>query len=180
MSAGHLSSGLTYLELLVTIAVAALLLSLGLPSFEMVRASNRLGVELNYLVRAVHVANNEVAKGGLTTVICPSNDGQRCSLQREDWQIGWLLFTNRGADHPPQIDPGDTVLAARRIAPELLIEVNRDAFIFRDYRRRSTNGTVIACTRSNSVSARALVISYTGRPRIADARSDGSAYRCQR
>jgi type IV fimbrial biogenesis protein FimT len=44
---------------------------------------------------------------------------------------------------------------------------NRSAFVFRPFGKRATNGTLVYCDRRREAAARALVISYTGRPRVA-------------
>lgn len=180
MSTGRWSEGLTYIELLVTILVAAIGLAIAVPSFEHVRESSRISAELNKLVRAVHVAKIEAAKGGLPAVICPTVDSNTCSPHSSNWQAGWMLFANRDKVHPPQVDVGDTILAVHLFSAGLRVEVNRHAFMFRRFPRRSTNGTVILCSRRHPALTRALVISYTGRPRIARLRSNGRPYSCQR
>lgn len=180
MSTGRRADGLTYLELLITILVAAIGLAIAVPSFEQLRETSRISAELNKLVRAVHVAKIEAAKGGLPAVICPTADSITCASQTTDWQAGWLLFANRDKVHPPQVDAGDTILAVHLFPAGLRVKVNRHVFVFRRFPRRSTNGTVILCSQRRPTLTRALVISYTGRPRTARLRSNGRPYSCQR
>lgn len=180
MSTAQEASGLTLIELLVAILVAATLLTVAVPSFERMREASKITVELNKLVRAVHVAKMEAAKTGHHAVICPTIDGLRCAPLTADWQSGWLLFANLDGLHPPQVDRPDLILAVHTLPPGLQIKVNRKTFIFRRFPRRSTNGTFVVCSAGRRAPARAVVVSYTGRPRTARLRSDGKPYSCQR
>ena len=51
-----IARGFSLYELLLTTAVAALVLTLSIPSFSGIAASNRLMVEVNALFHAVHLA----------------------------------------------------------------------------------------------------------------------------
>jgi hypothetical protein len=43
---------------------------------------------------------------------------------------------------------------------------------------RATNGTFVVCDAAGRVPAKALVISYTGRPRVASKTTRGNPYEC--
>jgi type IV fimbrial biogenesis protein FimT len=44
--------------------------------------------------------------------------------------------------------------------------------------RRSTNGTVVFCDSRGAAAARAVIVSFTGRPRVATRDADGRPLRC--
>jgi len=54
---------------------------------------------------------------------------------------------------------------------------NRPYYEFRP-RRRSTNGTTVFCDRRGSAAAKAVIVSYTGRPRVDRVDADGRPLRC--
>jgi type IV fimbrial biogenesis protein FimT len=55
---------------------------------------------------------------------------------------------------------------------------NRPLFEFRPLLRRSTNGTVVFCDRRGTPAARAVIVSYTGRPRVDQVDPDGKPLVC--
>jgi len=109
--------------------------------------------------------------------ICPSRDGRRCG-PRSDWSAGWLMFENRDRDSPPQVDDGEPRLRVHRVGGNVTVQANRNAFTLRATVLRATNGSLVFCDPEARVRPRALVISYTGRPRVAEARPDGKPYQC--
>jgi type IV fimbrial biogenesis protein FimT len=169
--------GFSLLELLLTIALGALILGLGLPTFGNLAARTRQGVAVDALFHAAHLARKESITRRQVVSICPSFDGRRCT-PGTDWSGGFLLFENRDRDDPPQVDVGEPVL--QRYAPpkDLLITANRRGFTFRATFRRATNGTIVVCDRAKRISPKALVISYTGRPRVALETPRGAPYVC--
>jgi type IV fimbrial biogenesis protein FimT len=65
-----------------------------------------------------------------------------------------------------------------RAYPSGKITANRRSFAFRPFEIRSTNGTLIFCDRRGPEFARAVIISYTGRPRTYPAAGLGKPFSC--
>lgn len=169
--------GFTLYELLMTLGLAGLLLSIGIPSFTATLARNRQAIEVNALFHAVHLARKESIMRRKVVSLCPSRDNSTCSADK-DWSSGWLLFENADRDSPPQLDPGEVVLRSHRVADNLRIWSNRRGFTLRATFLRATNGTIVVCDTGNSIRPKALVVSYSGRPRVALKRPDGTPYSC--
>jgi type IV fimbrial biogenesis protein FimT len=169
--------GFSLYELLVTIAVASTVLAVGVPSFAALTARNRLHVEINALFHAVHVARKESIMRRRVVSICPSADGLQCG-PRSDWSTGWIMFSNDDRDGPPQVDTGEAILWRHTVSPAVRITANRNGFTLRATYKRATNGTLVACDRADRAPPRALVISYTGRPRVALRTTRGEPYSC--
>ena len=109
--------------------------------------------------------------------ICPSSDGTQCRPGR-DWSAGWIMFSNYDNDSPPQVDPDEPILQVHRVSAAVRLTANRRAFTLRATVKRATNGTIVACDIHSRVPARALIISYTGRPRVALKNTRGQPYTC--
>ena len=169
--------GYSLLELLMTITVAAMILTLGLPSFSALKARNSQRVELNALFHAVHLARKASIMRKQVVSLCPSADGVSCEPGR-DWSRGFLVFENSDRDEPPERDDGEIMLYRHRASPSLEIAANRQGFTLRATVLRATNGTLVVCDRAGRVTPRALVISYTGRPRVAGRTPRGAPYSC--
>jgi type IV fimbrial biogenesis protein FimT len=70
------------------------------------------------------------------------------------------------------------VLRRHRVADNIVISANRRGFTLRSTFLRATNGTLVICDRANRIRPKALVVSYTGRPRVAVATPAEKPYTC--
>ncbi len=163
----------TLYELLLTLAVLAILVTVGVPSFAVLAAKSRQTAEINALFHAFHHARKESIMRHRVVSLCPTRDGRSCAGTR-DWSGGWLLFFDPAGTGWP----GDGVVTRHRVAESVQVSANRRLFTARGTRKRTTNGTIVFCDRRGRTAAKALVISYTGRPRVAERRPDGSAWSC--
>lgn len=109
--------GMTAVELLFTMAIAALLMALAVPSFRDFVQNNRAAEEANALVGALALARSEAVTRGVPVTVCSSTDNETCA-DATDWSTGWIVFTDANAPIGV-VDvgaPDDTVL---RALPEL-------------------------------------------------------------
>jgi type IV fimbrial biogenesis protein FimT len=150
---------------------------LGLPSFGSIVASSRIRAETSALFDAVHLARKDSIVRRRAVTICPSLDGSSCDPHNE-WSTGWIRFVNTDRDDPPFRDASEPVLYYHVVEPGILIVANRRGFTLRSTELRATNGTLIICDARERAEARAIVVSYTGRPRVAWRDSAGKPYGC--
>lgn len=163
----------TVYELLITLALVATLVALGMPSFSALAAKSRQSVEINALFHAFHQARKESITRRRIVSLCPSRDLQTCE-KTTDWSTGWLLFHGSAGT----ARPGDRIVTRHAVAETMTVSANRLIFTSRGTYRRTTNGTIVVCDRLGRTDPKALVISHTGRPRVAERRPDGSAWSC--
>lgn len=170
------SPGITLTELLVILAAVAVVLSVALPSFHALLLESRMTAAVNALVRAVHLARVVAQQRTRDVVICRSEDGSHCAAG--NWASGWMVFVNTDGDEPPVMDPGERMLHIMQ--PMLIshISSNRTAYVLRPMGRRATNGTITFCDTRGAPAARAVVVSYTGRPRVTQHNAKGGALKC--
>lgn len=159
--------GFTLLELIITLALAATLLGIGIPSFRDLMLDNGRTAAINAFVTAIQAARIESFKRNSAVVLCKTKGLSVCAKDA-GWEGGWMVFVNEDGRRPPQRDPAEPVLLTYQPTLVGTVDANRQLFEFRPFGRRSVNGTVTFCDARGASKARAVIISYTGRPRVSD------------
>lgn len=90
------ASGFTLIELVVTMAVLVIVVSIAAPSFTNMVTNNRSAGLGSELTAAIQFARSEAIKRASRVAICPSSDGNSC-LTSSDWAKGWLIFVDTSA-----------------------------------------------------------------------------------
>jgi type IV fimbrial biogenesis protein FimT len=108
---GTRAAGYTLIEMMMTIAVAAILMGIAIPSFRYITNANRIASELNGLLGDLQLARAEAIKEGRTVTVCQSTDGATCTASTS-WEGGWIVFsdpTNVGV-----VDAGETIIRKQK------------------------------------------------------------------
>lgn len=82
--------GITLIELMVTIAVMAILLGIAVPSFNDALLGSKLGSHANNLVATINMARSEAIKRNVPVTLCASADGASCATSG-GWEQGWVV-----------------------------------------------------------------------------------------
>jgi type IV fimbrial biogenesis protein FimT len=170
--------GVTLLEMLTTLTVFSVLAAMAVPGFNHLRRDAARTAAVNEFFHALFLARSESIKRGQMVSLCKSRNGEVCTHRGAEWTSGWMVFVNRDRDELPQRDPGEPVLAIYPGWAGGHITSNRLAYSFRPHIQGVVNGTIVFCDVRGPDHARAIIISHTGRPRVASRDSSGQALRC--
>lgn len=91
------SRGFTLIELMITLVLAAIILTLAVPGFQDIIRNNRAATQANELVTALGLARSEAVKRGARVSLCPSTDQASC-IAGPDWSSGWIVFVDGAAN----------------------------------------------------------------------------------
>jgi type IV fimbrial biogenesis protein FimT len=110
--------GFTLIELMMTLAVAAVILTLGVPSYQSFVRNARLIEQTNAIVVDLQFARSEALKRRQPVMLCRSADPTAgtpsCGGSANDWSSGWLVFVDANADG--SYSPADdTLLRAKSV-----------------------------------------------------------------
>jgi type IV fimbrial biogenesis protein FimT len=166
------------MELLTSLATVAVLATLAAPGFRTLQLDSRRTGVVNGFLHGLFLARSEAIKRGEIVSVCRSGDGRTCDHSAADWSVGWIVFVNRDHDDPPQRDPREELIATSGAWPGSSITSNRVAYSFRPVAQAVVNGTVVFCDVRGSPHARAIIVSHTGRPRVAQRDAAGKPLRC--
>ena len=136
--------GLTLIELMVAIAVAAVLLSLAAPNFQQAVAKNRLSTAASELTGAIQLARAEAIRNNRRVTLCRSEDGSACSTASTPWP-GWIVFVDSDGDgtrdnNEPVVKAG-TIDGQVQLLSSAALTANGERITFRgDGTARASNG----------------------------------------
>jgi type IV fimbrial biogenesis protein FimT len=156
-------SGFTLVELMIAVAVVAILLGLALPSFQGSMRSNRVATTSNELLGSLSLARTEAIRGLGPAGVCASADGATCAATT-DWANGWIVWRDDRA-------AGGVVVrtVVRYIQPKQRMAINGpDVGVqFTTQGRAQAGATQIGVAASDAAGvARCVLVNTTGQSRI--------------
>ncbi|MDJ0654878.1 MAG: GspH/FimT family pseudopilin [Xanthomonadales bacterium] len=171
--------GFTLLELMTTLSVVVIVISIGIPSFQTFMAAQQLKVTHNRLFGHLSLARLTAVTEGRRAVLCPSIDGQTCS-GATDWAVGWIVFVDATVNRV--VDPGDRIVhRGTAMPPGVSLTTSRArraiSFLPSGYSPGS-NLTFALCHDNPKVPPKAIILSNQGRPRASDTRPGGRPILC--
>lgn len=159
--------GFTLIELMITLAVAAILLGLAAPSFNEIIKDSRLTTQINSLASSLNLARSESIKRSLTVTVCKSNNQTACV---GNWQDGWIVFED--INDNGTVDAGDTIIRTNSALTNgnTLVFPGKNRVTYKsDGFAIGYNSTFKLCDNRGYTKAKGLVVSNSGRVRTANA-----------
>jgi type IV fimbrial biogenesis protein FimT len=155
--------GFTLTELLVALAIMALLLALAAPGFTRQRAEAALRSATGQTMAALHLARRLALARGQSVTVCPSADGRRCGFDGTEW----LLFANDPAGgSEARRDADEEVLRRWQLPAGIRIAGSRGYAAFQPRPGAAATVTFEFRHPGAPTAVRSVVVSQTGRPRL--------------
>ena len=167
--------GLTLVELIVTLALGAIVMTMGVPSFSAAIDRYRLTSEVNRFVSHVQLARSEAMKRNQIVSMCRSNNGSSCGGTQRTYEDGWLLYADAsGRDNNYHAANDSLIKVADAGAGDVTIRSNTAGnswLSFGSTGMLAENGPAeywfcVDLQSTNSVPGRKLTISLSGQPRL--------------
>lgn len=145
--------GFTLIELMVTIAVIAILTMVAVPSFSAAMLSNKLAGYANNFVASALLARSEAIKRNVAVTLCRSADLSTCASSG-GWQQGWIVMS------------GTTIIQKQQaLSSDYLFTGDAYSIVFPPGGDAVTNATLTLCRATPSAGSqeRVITLSSTGR-----------------
>lgn len=165
----------TLLELLITLAIIAILANIGVPSFTKLIQHNKVTAEVNQLNGMLQSARNTAITQHKLVTVCPTNNGQSC---QKDWSLGYMVFIDNNGDRQYNQD--------EQLVSQHIIKDKNISLRWRAFGRRTSlqwhqtgitnhqNGSFEFCYKEEPELSRGLFITKAGRIRLSkDKDGDG-------
>lgn len=178
-------AGFSLIEMMITVALMAIVLTLAVPSFRDTIAMNRTTHIANELTADLALARSEAIRRHTPVTVCKRNAaGDACDNSAE-WSDGWLVFADPNPDglyndnaNGLSCEPGEDCLLAlhEALAGAVSIKFPRNRVTY-DTRGNAEgfNGTFKICNADLDKSARGRILSGTGRLKTTrDSDGDGT------
>jgi type IV fimbrial biogenesis protein FimT len=173
MNAGA-QKGFTLIEFIMALAVAAVLLTLAVPTFGTVTMNKRITAQTNDFISTLALARAEALKRVSRVTVCRSANGTACAVSG-GWEQGWIVFADD--DNDATRDNGEDILRFRSaLEGGNTLRGSSNVANYISYVASGTTkltsgglqaGTLALCDeRGAGENARAITINATGRARV--------------
>ena len=153
--------GFTLVELMVALAVLAILLGISIPSYREFVANNRMTAQANDLISAFSLARSEAVKRAANVTVCVSSDGASCT-GGVNWEQGWIVTADTA-------DPNAVIRMQQALGGNSTLTIPAATNIVFNATGATTlaaNTTLTLCPPAPAiVQGRVIQIERSGRPR---------------
>ena len=109
--------GFTMPELVITLGITAIVMSVAVPSISNIIKDNRLVTQLNSVITDIHYARSAAATRDVRVILCrtadPTADYPSCDGSINNWSSGYLVFADDGNNTNNTFETGTDTLLRR-------------------------------------------------------------------
>ncbi len=170
------TQGYTLVELLITLAIAAILATTAVPAFSNFQAKERRVAAINTIIGAIHFTRSTALRTQRVSTLCPTDDEVNC---RRDWNLPLMIFVDINNDRKRQIEEPiykkyDAINPQDKLQWKAFRNSNSLQFLPTGITNHQ-NGTFLYCPLNNRDDlAKGIIMTKMGRTRVSeDSNQDG-------
>lgn len=164
-------AGVTLMELMISLAILSIVLTIVVPSGQSIVIQNRIVGEINELSAVIQFARHHAIDEQVDTIMCPAEDFSTCE---QDWDKPKIVFADLDGDGDRGADE-ELLVGTSFLSDANDLDGPAGSIRFQANGSVSSPATLLLChTDKEDKYARALTISLQGRVKISrDTNDDG-------
>lgn len=106
-------AGLTLVEMMISLLVLAIIVTLAVPGFNALIRNNRIYTQVNDFHLSLMRARSEAMSRVKRVTVCTSSDAATCNTTGK-WEDGWIVFVEENATQNATVDTGEEILEVQQ------------------------------------------------------------------
>lgn len=166
--------GMTLVELMIAVAIAAILLAVAVPSFHDLIVKSQIETLQNNFANAVITARTEATSRGRTIKVCSANAAADACGANSDWARGWLVIEDTAGATPLVVFLNKSQFPVA-LTTETGQAANAILFSSQGYNASNSRFLFTTCDKQKTAKfARGVMVEFSGRSRVtSDVNGDG-------
>lgn len=163
------ASGYTLVELVITVALGALILVIAMPGFAAITHKNRINSAATQLYLTLNTARSEALKRRSAVRVCPSADSSSCRTDG-DWSAGWLIFEDGNGNNVPDGSEIISLVNSKSLHAGIEMQVTSSMASYLQFQPTGgaigsggNTGELKICHSNSTVYSKTVSVSATGR-----------------
>lgn len=170
--------GFTVIELMITLALAAVILTLGVPAFQGLMERNQLASNINSFISSLALARSEAVKRKQIIAVCASSDGATCKNDNSGYESGWIVFVDSVSVNGVRDNDEELLWVHEALGNNMTLRgtvpYNNNVRYLPSGRSGAGIGGNVRLCKDNAVNkARMIIVNTAGRVRLAKHNASG-------
>ncbi|GAB2689387.1 GspH/FimT family pseudopilin [Aliiglaciecola sp. 3_MG-2023] len=158
-----LQKGVTLVELMIGLAIVAIVLTISVPAAQGIIIKNRIVSEVNEISGVIQFARANAVDEQLTTIVCPTADFSTCST---NWNQVKMVFGDEDGNGS-RGDDEDILAATALLSDNNYVTGPAQAIQFNPNGSANTQSTLLICHKNKEATyARQLTVTPQGRVKM--------------
>jgi len=158
------ANGMTLVELIMSITILVILVTLAVPGMTEIVQNNRSATQIHDLQTSLNYARSEAVKRNTSMSLCHTHDGEKCHLG-DNWKPGLIIFEDQNLNG--KIDEDDTILRLYRgLSGGNKLKFSANKIVYSSD-GLATTGTFTLCDARGATHAKGLIIGVGGLSHLA-------------
>lgn len=157
-------NGFTLVEMMIAIAILAILLSIGVPSMTEAMLGSKLSSFANNFVASANMARSEAIKRNVEVTLCASADGASCATSG-GWEQGWVVMCQSEDNVACKVGGANSIVMHRQQALPTGLKMSENSdqrtLAFKSTGVGATGATLKLCRSTPTVGSQERVIRVT-------------------
>lgn len=176
--------GFTLIELMVTLAIAAIVITQGIPAFTNTVQNSRISTNTNDLVADINIARSEAISRNVAVILCRSDDPRLAGAGCDGagaWTSGWMVFADDDGSGTFEAANDTLIRIGQPASAPVFINsngVNSIQYNSNGMTASAADSVFAVCDTRGTDFGREIRVNTTGRPRLTRGTPDSPITSC--